>query len=197
MGQRSQIYVRYEGKLIIARYYQWNYGERMISRARYGIEHMKEDLDNGFTFCFGEERYINHYIRILDANFDMKDIVISSDILKEYAEYQADEPTLDFSQFCFMQQGNNDGMLLIDIKGKTIKYAFLDYEANTNNIMNARQYMKWDDENWRNSKYIGAAGIRTCIDNIQAITSMAILMTEQEVKDYLRTDDYYGQPVPF
>ena len=45
MGQRSQIFVRYEEngqKKMIARYYQWNYGGRMISRARYGIEWLKD-----------------------------------------------------------------------------------------------------------------------------------------------------------
>ena len=41
MGQRSQIYVRYNKKLVIANYYQWNYGEQMISRARYGIEYIR------------------------------------------------------------------------------------------------------------------------------------------------------------
>ena len=49
MGQRSQIYVRYEKedninvarKILAARYYQWNYGECMISRARYSMEWLK------------------------------------------------------------------------------------------------------------------------------------------------------------
>ena len=39
MGQRSQIYVIYKDNqnrdCISATYFQWNYGERMISRARY------------------------------------------------------------------------------------------------------------------------------------------------------------------
>lgn len=46
MGQRSQIYVRYNKKdmngvnckKLIANYYQWNYGERMISRATGGVQ---------------------------------------------------------------------------------------------------------------------------------------------------------------
>lgn len=49
MGQRSQIYIRYnieyQGKQykgLIARYYPWNYGERMISRARSIIEYIKD-----------------------------------------------------------------------------------------------------------------------------------------------------------
>jgi len=44
MGQRSQVYVRYNKKLVVTNYYQWNYGERMISRARYGIEYIKDSL---------------------------------------------------------------------------------------------------------------------------------------------------------
>lgn len=193
MGQRSQIYVRYNGKLIIARYYQWNFAERMISRARYGIEHIKCDIDKGYTFCFTEKRYIDHYIRIFDTNFDMKDVVISYDIFKEFEEWKVNEPELDFKQHCFIYQDNNDGKLLIDISGKIIKYAFLDSKTDTKHIMSARQYMTWDSENWRHSKYIGAAGIRTCKDNIQSINSMARLMTEQEVIDFLQTDDYFGK----
>ena len=64
MGQRSQIFVRYnkeEGKKhIIARYYQWNFAERMISRARYGmgwIHQMVKDIE----FRFLEFRKIFTY----------------------------------------------------------------------------------------------------------------------------------------
>ena len=58
MGERSQIYIRYNvnymiGSLtenpeahnykgLIARYFQWNYGERMVIRARYVIESIKD-----------------------------------------------------------------------------------------------------------------------------------------------------------
>ena len=41
MGQRSQIYLRHNGDLVFANYYQWNYGERMVSRARWGIGYIK------------------------------------------------------------------------------------------------------------------------------------------------------------
>lgn len=41
MGQRSQIFVRYQEtdgtRKLVARYYGWNYGERMISRARHHL----------------------------------------------------------------------------------------------------------------------------------------------------------------
>lgn len=50
MGQRSQIYVRYNKsntqKGLIANYYSWNYSERMISRARWGIEFIEGGILN-------------------------------------------------------------------------------------------------------------------------------------------------------
>ena len=49
MGQRSQIYVRFNKENgqsgLIANYYGWNFGERMISRARWGIECIKEHFE--------------------------------------------------------------------------------------------------------------------------------------------------------
>lgn len=45
MGQRSQIFVRFEKELgekeIVARYFNWNYGERMISRVYHTIDWIK------------------------------------------------------------------------------------------------------------------------------------------------------------
>ena len=56
MGQRSQIYIRYNGKLIVANYYQWNYGERMISRCRSILERLDGML--GYKFLFSDENEI-------------------------------------------------------------------------------------------------------------------------------------------
>lgn len=206
MGERSQIYVRHEGKLILARYYPWNHSDGMISRARYGIEHIKCDVDNGYTFCFVEDYYINRYIRIFDTDFDRKDVTISTDIFKEFEDWQKEDPALDFGQFCFIEQDNNDGKLLIDIVGKTIKYAFLDDTTDLTHIMTARQYMDWNTANWEFpdwENYLDDLSIRNgqpvnwvslCEDNIKEIESMAQLMTEQEVIEYLNTDGYYGKP---
>lgn len=194
MGQRSQIYVRYEGNLLLARYYRWNYAERMISRARYGIEYMKDNLDEGYDFTFWDWSYIHQYIRIFDTNFDMKDVDISSNIFDEFKDESSPS---GFCNFCFFKQDNNDGKLLVDISNGVIKYAFLDCNADVKNIMNATQYMDWDSEGWRNSEYIGEEGIQTCKKNIAAIDSMAKLMTETEVKDFLCTEEYYGKALPF
>jgi hypothetical protein len=54
MGQRSQIYIRWQKEngdyVLIARYFQWNFSERMISRARALIEELKENLKYDFQF---------------------------------------------------------------------------------------------------------------------------------------------------
>ena len=81
MGQRSQIYVRYEkdGKnYLTARYYQWNYGERMISRCRWTLEWIKEKLKYDWYFTNQKELLMRH----MDVNFDMKSIVLGTDIGK-------------------------------------------------------------------------------------------------------------------
>lgn len=203
MGQRSQIYVRAtleNGETeLLARYYQWNFGERMISRARGGIEHIETCMDD-FSWNNAWER--EKMARILDVNFDMRDIVMSSDIIKEHHEFGEG---LSFREDVFEGQDNNDGKLFIDvdIKNKTIKYAFLDYKASLDNIMDAEQYMKWDsvygdDKNgtWRDNLAKNATGdleegkeiVRICEDNIKAIGEMATLMTRKELENFLSSN---------
>lgn len=181
MGQRSQIYVRYNKKdmngvnrkKLIANYYQWNYGERMIGRARWGIEFIKEYLSlgyNGYNW-FEQPGSDVHLSRVFDANFDMHDISISSDIIKELCGFygvstetdylkseletavkeEAEEEGLEinpieqlFIEYIFTRQDNNDGKLFVDILEDGIKYCFLDDRANTDNIMDAAAYMVWD-----------------------------------------------------
>lgn len=190
MGQRSQIYVRYNGRLIIANYYQWNYAERMISRARWGIEYLKDFVDKGYDFAFRDPSYITRFSRIFDTNFDMHDVAISCDIVKEYHELFPDR---DFNDSVFNKQDNNDGQLFVDIQDGKIFYCFRDmYE---NKRMNATQYMKWDcSKHWDRQKdhnpafddcYLDAEEIETCKANIKAIGEMAELMTKTQLNDFL------------
>ena len=91
MGQRSQIYIRIkdnynENPKLYAKYFSWNYGERMISRARYGIDYIKRN-ENRLDINSVKEK-IN---RIFDVNFDMKDIAITSDLISEWIEQFADD----------------------------------------------------------------------------------------------------------
>lgn len=192
MGQRSQIYVRYNKKLVIANYYQWNYSERMISRARYGIEYIKDNLLEYRSYVFRNPYEMKRLSRIFDANFDMKDIQISQNIIEEWKEQFFED---DFNDIVFMSQDNNDGKLFVDIlEDGTIKYAFLDNTCDMGNIMNAAKYMEWDSEDWRNSSYIDNEQKKLCEDNLKSIEEMAILMTKEEVKDFISYDYGYGNP---
>ena len=178
MGQRSQIYVRYNGKLIIANYYGWNYGERMISRARYGIEYLKTHIQ--YDWSFRDPTYLKKFSRMFDVNFDIHDVAISSDIIREHRE---EFPEEDFNGFVFDYQDNNDGQLFVDIQNEEIFYCFRNpYD---NKIMDAEQYMEWDAEDWQQSEYISDAGKTALVENIKEIKNMAKLMTEEQLNNFL------------
>ena len=187
MGQRSQIYLRYNGKLVFANYYQWNYGERMISRARWGIEYVRKFVDEKYDFVFRDSAYITRMSRVFDTNFDMKDVALSCDIVKEWAELFSDEP---FNDFVFNQQDNNDGQLYVDIKDGKIYYGFRDWtihkDGSTDDvIMDAAEYMDWDGNDWENSEYITDEQKEACRKNIKAIEEMAELMTLEQLDDFI------------
>lgn len=183
MGQRSQIYVRANGKLIIANYYQWNYAERMISRARWGIEGLKYYANAGYEWAFEDRQYIKKMSRIFDVNFDMRDVAISANIVKEWKEEFSEE---DFNEFVFNNQDNDDGQLFVDIKGNAIYYCFRNMY--TNEIMDARQYLDWDEEDFEKSKYVSCEAKIACAENIKQINEMAQLMTKEQLDDFLKGD---------
>lgn len=188
MGQRSQIYVRYNKdgvNYLTARYYQWNYGERMISRCKHSIEWINSILGYDWYLTTETEKLK----RILDVNFDMQDIVIGCDIIKEYKEdeYWKDN-NYSFNNYVFQCQSNNDGKLFIDIKNGIIKYAFLDSDCNTKCIMNAEQYMNWDSDGWITSEYIDDEQKLICFNNIKEIVKLAELMTKEEIEDFMNCD---------
>ena len=192
MGQRSLIYVRYhvgEEKKLIAKYFGWNYGERMISRARWGMELILEDVRK--NTAYQNECQEKRLSEIFDVNFDLHDVAISCDIIKEWEELFPDE---DFNEYIFRMQHCNDGKLLIDICENTIKYAFLNNEA-LDVVMDGDEYMRWDTsdgEDWRKDAYMSEEEIKTCEENIQYISDHAVLMTAEEVKEFV-TYDYRKQ----
>lgn len=190
MGQRSQIYVRYDNenkKGLVANYYQWNYGERMISRARWGIESIKDKLK--YNWYYQQESNITKLSRMFDTNFDMKDIQMSRNIITEHREEFPDD---NFNEFVFKMQGNNDGKLFVDIDNDNdiIKYAFLDYDTNIDNIMDGEGYMNWNNENWLESKHLTKEEIFICQENIKFISENAKLMTKEEIEEFMNYD--YG-----
>lgn len=193
MGQRSQIYVRYNKQLVIANYYQWNFGDRMISRARYGLDYLTYYLKNGFTWVFtnkktGDYEKIRRYF---DVNFDYQDIVISSDLFKEWEEEKDSFKDWTINDWVF-NADNNDGRLFIDITFNeetneyTLKYCFTDRD--NKKPLTPRQYMAWDYPKWKTSEYIEDDIKKATEDNLDFIKKNFTLMTQEELEDYLNTD---------
>lgn len=198
MGQRSQIYIRYNVnyencsgvhnyKGLIARYFGWNYGERMVSRTRYIIESIYYEYLK-YKWLFGDSNGIEKLKCICNVNFDMKDLMLSTDIIKEIIEsYNGDIQ-------CLFEQDNNDGQLFIDVTDEGIKYCFMEY-YNKGNPMDAEQYMKWNCEddkhpNWHKPyKCMNKKTIAYTEKNIKKISKMATLMTNEEIESFV-TEDY-------
>ena len=185
MGQRSQIYIRHKNKLVVANYYQWNYGERMISRARGIIEWIKEHSE--FSFIWEDKHYMTKLSRTCDTNFDMRDVAISCDIIKEWQE---EFPQESFNDCVFKYQDNNDGQLFIDVKSdSSIKYA-LSYNPDYTKILNCENYLIEDlREDWQTpTEYLTQEDIDTCKKNIEYISANAELMTAEELYNFVNYD---------
>lgn len=184
MGQRSQIYVIYKDKqnrdCISATYFQWNYGERMISRARYlmgWIKAQKNPYSNSFSFVAHKIPYI------ASVNFDYKDVVIGTDLVKEWKENRKQYPNTDLNDYIF-HADNNDGCLFIDARDSAhLRYAFTTYDYK-DGVMGPEAYLKWDKvpQKIRDTKFTKR--------NINWITHNAKLMKKAELEAILRTTYY-------
>lgn len=159
----------------------------MVSRARYIIEQIQDEFMK-WKWCFGDTEKLEKLKRICDVNFDMKDIVFSSDIIKEVTE------DFDGDMEYLFNQDNNDGQLFIDITDDGIKYCFMKF-YNEGEPMDAEQYMKWNCEcethpNWHIPyEYMNEETINYTEENIKEINEMATLMTTEEIKAFVE-DDY-------
>ncbi len=167
MGMRSQIYVRIDGELKIASYYQWNFGERMISRARWGIESIIKDLD--YPCLFQTSSFIEKLRRIFDVNFDYKDIVMSHDLLTDPDE----------SEDVFNSDNNNGKLLVaVDTKAKTVKYALTDCGGKP--FKSPAAYMEWDGDEPQLEKEHK--------ENMEWLEANVPVMTEEEAEAFQRMD---------
>ena len=188
MGQRSQIYVIYKDKqnrdCISATYFQWNYGERMISRARYLMGWIKSQnsfyvVDSYNVFPLS---YVANKIRyIASVNFDYKDVVIGQDLIEEWKDYKQGIPNANLNDYIF-HADNNDGCLFIDARNhKHLRYAFTTYDYK-DGVMGPEAYLKWDNvpQNIRNAKFTKR--------NINWITHNAKLMKKKELEAILKTN---------
>lgn len=199
MGQRSQIYVRWNTndgkKFLVPRYYQWNFGTRMISRARGILEWLKGSGQYLYSTLHNDN--VEKLRRIMDTNFDYQDVVLGRDIIDEWLEFR----DADFN-YVFTGQDNNDGQLFIDMivewpetwlgEAKlNFKYAFIKY-SDGESPMNGNEYMQWDErcddddcdyKIWTDDPYIKKE-IKYTQRNIAYIEKNAELMTKEEIKEF-------------
>jgi hypothetical protein len=190
LGQRSQIYVRgfdrwNKKAFLVARYFQWNYAERMISRARGGIEWIKAHS----PYISVELPKLN---RIWDVNFDMHDICISTDLIEEYKQYGCD----------IFDSDNNDGKLFIDIitdedgNVTDVKYCFTDWDNKY--LGDGETYIKWESESYRDEVKdtlgLDEGRLNTLHDNLKYLKENATLMTEDNLKDIINYPYVFEEP---
>jgi len=152
MGERSNIFVRirakkrssdknYKMETFFGLYYQWCYGERMISRLRSAIDFVDSDISGWHGEYVVSKETTDKFKRYLAVNFDMKDVLdpvdlvpdLVNDVMRGYATEKAD----------IFDQAENHGFIYLDItlddpekkfgenKAK-IKYAFVDNEYKDN-----------------------------------------------------------------
>lgn len=162
----------------------------MISRARYGIEYLKRNIEYSM-----HTELVERINRTFDVNYDMHDIQLSDNILENLKdEYLINKA--DINNFIFLEPINNDGKLFIDFDQNTneIKYCFTDNELN---ILSAHEYMqwnigvKWDKKDF--SSHPDWNKIATiCKKNIKSINNNAKIMSSIELKQFIN-DNYSKQ----
>lgn len=189
MGQRSQIYVIFKDNqnrdCISATYFQWNYGERMISRARYLMGWIKgQNLFYSSDNNLFSLSYVAYKIRyIASVNFDYKDVVIGQDLIEEWKAYKQGVPNANLNDYIFYAD-NNDGCLFIDARNpKHLCYAFTTYDYK-DGVMGPEAYLKWDKtpKKIQDTKFTKR--------NVNWITHNAKLMKKAELEAILKTTYY-------
>ena len=186
MGQRSQIYVFADGILSFARYYRWNYGERMVSRCRGIVEHLKYYSDHNYGFAIKELKNRNgtewpRMQAIADVNFDFRDVQVGQDIMKEYKEQFSED--YSFDDFVFYCQDNNDGKLFVNITEKGVSYAFTD-DAITE-AFDAMGYMEWDVQDYKQN--LSHEDLEILTQNHKYLTENATLLSFDDVSHLIDT----------
>lgn len=204
MGQRSNILLRLNGNIVAARYFQWNFGERMVSRVAHTIDWFASRLanDNGSLLEFiAKDKYeIAKAIHIMETNFDMGDVVLSSDLITEQYEFEDDG---DFEAF-FLGTDNNDGYALIDISKEGYKYAFLhnnsrrgcDYPLSVAEYMIAEDMPLSKPIDGLSGDELEEAMLynQSLADNVALLNKHASLMMPEEVEECLNSPIVRPEP---
>lgn len=210
MGQRSQIYVGFlgvewekqepgaykpvrAGHMLMARYFQDNCAENMISRARHTMEWLQH---NAKHIDYPDKQ--RQLASIMEVDFDTKAVCLSIDCVQEWKEYAQGFPFKDI----FTAQDNNNGQLYIDVDvNGNLKYAFvhyergeldcdkLNYELDYDNVLDAKQYIDIEC-GYIMPEYQQDVRDRSA-ENIKWIEENATLMTAEELAQFMDRDFGY------
>ena len=204
MGQRSQIYIRYNnGKNMVARHLQWNWGFYMINRANqlldYLDKHCKSKYNNFTTenFDFSNRERDDLFIlqSLIEMNLTVGSIVRTHDLFKEkYDYFYPENEKPDKMKLNPYKEDNNNGMLYIDIQGTNnedckIKYAFnWGYEDSddTKRLITAKEYYSLFKE-YDYEHNLDEEDKKLIEDQIKFIDSHE-LMTEEEFNEMFDTE---------
>lgn len=216
MGQRSQIYVKVntinkDGTVdthLTATYYQWNYKERMVSRAR----HITDWVRNHVQYWSFEKEKLKAFMKV---NIDMEDVVDTTDILEETIEWlDYKVPTKGFNEDIFYNQDNNDGQFFLEVTYDDendclvgCKYAFVTAPGSDDPIDVYDYLSVYADKGWRKDKsskdfFMEVAGdifsyeiqhgdfdiTSTAWNNAEELSKMAELMTREELLSFIEFD---------
>ena len=130
MGQRSQIYIRYnEGKNIVAYHLQWNWGEHMINRAYQLLDYISKNANGRFSellssgYDLGKSYGKEFLSALIQMNLELGSYVKGIDLVKEQYDWDLYDKKMIIDTFKINpnNQDNNDGFLVVDITEKTNK----------------------------------------------------------------------------
>lgn len=123
MGQRSQIYIRYNGgKKIVAYHLQWNWGEHMINRAYQLLEYINKNTKFTYSDFLSKSEWQKWNGKeilsaLIQMNLEIGSYVGGHDLVEEKYELDLYDKKMVIDTFKINpnNQDNNDGFLVIDI----------------------------------------------------------------------------------
>ncbi|MBO5348548.1 MAG: hypothetical protein J6A89_01820 [Clostridia bacterium] len=154
MGQRSQIYIRYNnGETLVAKHLQWNWGTYMISRAYQLLKYIEKNAEARYSNFFSENFEITNMesrsdLKILDSlsslNLEIGSYVENIDLIEENYLYRFQEDNGTNFKFNPEIEDNNDGILVIDINENEpkIKVGFSDGYRKHFEMCSAKDYLE-------------------------------------------------------
>lgn len=154
MGQRSQLYIRYNKKrTLVARHLQWNWGTYMINRATQILDYLSKNVENEYSEFSSksfddEHKKLKYHKKDLDKeilkslvemNLTIGSCVSSYNILEDY-----EDNTFKITP---EQEDNNDGIFIVDLiednEGNVvkIKYGFSLWQQDDFKMITAQEYL--------------------------------------------------------